>query len=215
MTRGLGYRFGGRSLTGAVRLARQPYRSSGGGPLTARISRLWRALALVGRRGTVADARISATFAAMAAVLVFPGAASADVLSLSEARARVLRHAQATVDHPRTPFVYGFVTCSGTANHEKACTVTYDTATTRAEEARRQAAWVCPVPPRTPCGPRRPRRLAPWACTERMTAYYNPYTRTFPHPLPAPGEGIGDLGYIWLRYNTTPCGPLRYSSPRP
>jgi hypothetical protein len=199
----------------SIRSARQPSTLEGGAVMTWARRSLRREPVAPGQKHTVG--RVGCALVVITAILVFPGAASADVLSLSEARTRVLRHAQATVDHPRTPFVFGFVTCSGTANHEKACTVTYDTATTRAEELSRQDAWVCTRPPGARyvnCQAQRPARIAPWACTERIVAYLNPYDRTFPHPLPRGVQGLPDLN-IYLRYVGTRCSPLLYGTPRP
>jgi hypothetical protein len=187
--------------------------------MTTRISRRCRALGLVRPRATFGRARSGCPVAVIAAVLAFPGAASADVLSTGEAGKRIREHAQKTVDHPQTPFTFFSYSCSGSANHEKTCVVSYDTPQTRGAEVTAQEQWVCRRLPgsavRPNCQAQRPKRIAPWACTERILAYYNPYLRTFPHPLPKPGEGLGDLGYVWLRYISGACGPLRYSTPRP
>jgi hypothetical protein len=140
----------------------------------------------------------------MATIVVFPSGASAYDLSAQDAVAKTKAYAQRVVDDPRTPFSYYRLSCPYLFPHQRKCTVNYDTPQTRADEAARQAAWVCPRlpgPVQPPCGPRRPSRLAPWACTELLLSYLKPHSHSVFAPFgPYP---------VYLKHLSTPCGPTR------
>jgi hypothetical protein len=63
----------------------------------------------------------------MTAVLVFPGAASAHVLTTAEAAQKAKPYAQRVVDDPQVPFAFYGLTCRALFPHQKPCVVNYDT----------------------------------------------------------------------------------------
>ena len=163
------------------------------------------------RRSRLSKRRIGLTAAAMTALLVFAGAASAHELKPAEAVASLKPYVQGVLNDPQVPFVFANISCSPGVPHLKTCTVSYDTQQTRAEEARRQAEWVCtrvPGPVQPPCGPRRPKRIAPWACTEQILTYHRP----FPHGVPPPGTGLPDYT-IYKKHLSRPCGRSKLLGP--
>ncbi len=131
--------------------------------------------------------------------LLFTGTASAHDLTARSALNALTPYVQRVLADPTLPFIAALKSCRrGAGGHLQACTVSYDSAETRAAEAQRQTEWVCPVPPRTPCGPRRPKRLAPYACVEHIQAYYKS------HPL------IGGRSLdVHLKHTRGQCGKTR------
>ena len=121
-------------------------------------------------------ALISSIGIATLCALVFASTASAHSLTARDALDKLRPYVQRVVDDPTTPYTQAHRTCTPGVPHRVGCTIGYDTPQTRADEDARQAAWVCPVPPRTPCGPRRPKRIAPWACVEEIQVYSKPHS---------------------------------------
>ena len=149
-------------------------------------------------------ARIGFAVAAMTIVLVLPGAASANDLTGSEAAGKIRPYVQRVVDDPRTPFTHYRFSCPFLYPHQRKCTVNYDTPQTRADEDAKQAAWVCPRlpgPVQPPCAPRRPSRIAPWACTEQLLAYHKPHSH-------GPFAPFGPYP-VYLKHLSPPCGPTK------
>jgi hypothetical protein len=109
--------------------------------------------------------------------LLLPAGASAHVLTSRAAINQLSPYVQRVLNDRARGYVGGLKRCQAGAPHLQACIVSYDTAATRADEQAKQAAWVCPVPPRTPCGPRRPKRIAPWACVEHIQASYRAHSQ--------------------------------------
>jgi hypothetical protein len=139
---------------------------------------------------------------AMLGVFLLPAGASAHDLKASSALGALTPYVSRVLSDPQRGYTNALKSCRrGGGGHLQDCTVSYDNAQTRADEAARQAAWVCPVPPRTPCGPRRPKRLAPWACVESLQAYHKAHT------------GIGPFGgrslNVHLKHTRGQCGPTR------